>query len=90
MSDATQTQLKAFLAHYLRGAAASAFNGGVTALSALIGTAGAHSLGAKCEELSPVQVIYTFLGSAGVAALLYFKANPLPVDAPIPETLVKA
>lgn len=77
---------KAFAVHYLKGAAASAFNGGVTALSALVGTAGAHALGANVSELDVRQIAFTFVGSAAVAALLYFKAHPIPVDAPSPET----
>jgi ABC-type nitrate/sulfonate/bicarbonate transport system substrate-binding protein len=73
---------KAYFRHYAAGAGASALNGGVTALTAFFGTAGASAAGLPVNAMTAHQALATFAGAAVLAALGYFKANPLPVETP--------
>ena len=74
---------KTYIAPYAEGVLASAWNGGITAVTAFLGSAGAAqipSLGTTA--MNPKQLLATFAGAAALAALMYFKANPIPVANP--------
>lgn len=75
-------KLKSYLLHYAEGTLASAFNGGVAAATAFLGSAGASAAGANVTAMTAHQGLATFAGAAFLSALMYFKANPIPVDAP--------
>lgn len=75
-------KLKSYLLHYAEGALASAFNGGVAAATAFLGSAGASAAGAPVSAMTAHQGLATFAGAAFLSALMYFKANPIPVDQP--------
>jgi hypothetical protein len=75
-------KLKSYLLHYLEGSLASAFNGGVAAATAFLGSAGASAAGANVAAMTGHQLVATFVGAAFLSALMYFKANPIPVVPP--------
>ena len=77
--------MKTYLAHYLIGTAASAFNGGVAAVSGVFGPQLARLAGATAQnapDLTPNQLWGMFWGASLASAIMYFKAHPLPVIDP--------
>jgi hypothetical protein len=77
-------KLRSYTAHYIEGTAASAINGGIAAIAGIVGPAAVNALGAHVAPLTPHQLVATFAGGASMAALSYFRAHPIPVDAPDP------
>ena len=75
-------KLKSYATHYAEGVLASAFNGGVAALAAIVGPAAATAVGVAVPALSPHQIGATFAGGAALSAFNYFRAHPFPVDEP--------
>lgn len=76
-------KFKSYAVHYIEGALASAFNGGIAALAGVVGPAVGRLLSTvNIPDLTPNQLLSTFAGAAIGSAIMYFKANPLPVDSP--------
>jgi hypothetical protein len=79
------TKLKSYALHYIEGVAASAANGGIAALAAIVGPAVVNATGiAHVLTLTPHQLAATFAGGAALSAFDYFRKHPFPVDEPDP------
>lgn len=74
------SKAKTYLLHYIEGSVASAWNGGIAAVSAFVGSASAAQIPSlNVTAMNPRQLAATFIGAAVISALMYFKANPIPV-----------
>lgn len=81
---------KSYAIHYAKGLVASAANGAVVAIGAIVGPATMNALGVAVASLTPHQVLAAGIGGAIISGLGYLKAHPFPVDNPdgTPETVL--
>lgn len=80
-------KLKAAVLHYLFGVIASAFNGGISSVTAFLGEAGYSAAtqisgNAATHTMDAKDLFHTFIGAAVIHALFYFKSHPVPEALP--------
>jgi hypothetical protein len=66
------------LKHYLAGVAASSFNGGISAVSGILGIDGASMVGAPVQVLDWKAMLCAFIGGVVFHGLMWLKVHPLP------------
>jgi hypothetical protein len=67
---------------WLHGLGAAFIGGGATALTAAMGLAGAHSVGADVTPLTFKKIGAVFIFSAISSTAFYLKQSPLPPEEP--------
>lgn len=75
-----KAKLKRYIAHYLFGLFATAWNGGIGAIDAFLGIAAGAAVTSSISEPNWRVALAVFATASIRNALLYFQQHPLPVD----------
>lgn len=73
-------KFKSAALHYLAGALAAGFNGGIGSVAAIAGIDGVSFSGisSQARVLNAHEMLAAFLGACAIHAIFWFKAHPLP------------
>lgn len=74
-----------YIAHYLYGLFANSFNGGISAMDAVIGLAVGSTMVDDIHAINWKGAAAVFLVTCARSAIRYFKDNPIPEKFEFPE-----